>query len=165
MPVKAIPDRCNSVSVYLVVPDSVEALAFYEKAFGTRTQSRMASPDNKTVHAEMKLGNSTIMLADENPRFGLKSPQSIGCCTASLHVYVEDVDAVFAQATAAGCQVMMPPSDMFWGDRLCRVSDPYGHQWGIATHKEDVSEEDQKQRLAAMMAQMAAGQKPHGEMC
>ena len=155
--VKPIPDRFNTVSVYLIVPNSVEALEFYARAFGAETISRMAGQDgSSTLHAEIGIGDSTVMLTDENPQWNLKSPGSLGGCSASVHLYVEDVDAAFERAVDAGCQVLAPVEDMFWGDRYGKVADPFGHHWGIATHKEDVPEEELGQRAAEFFANMAA---------
>jgi len=112
---KPIPDRFNTVSTYLIVPNAVEALEFYAKAFGAETICRMAGPDGQsTMHAEMGIGNSTVMLTDENPQYNLKSPRTLGGCTASLHLYVEDADVLFQRAVDAGCQVLAPIQDMFW---------------------------------------------------
>jgi len=150
-----IPDRFNTVSTYLIVPSAVEALEFYAKAFGAETICRMPGPDGQsTMHAEMGIGDSTVMLTDENPQFNLKSPHSLGGCTASLHLYVEDADAMFQRAVDAGCKVLAPIQDMFWGDRFGKVADPYGHHWGVATHKEDLTEEEMQERAAAAFAQM-----------
>jgi uncharacterized glyoxalase superfamily protein PhnB len=158
--VQPVPDRFHSVAPYLVVPSAVEALALYEKAFGARTLSRMEGPGGSTMHAEMRIGDSVVMMSDENPAWGLKSPRSAGACTCSLHLSVEDCDAVFQRAVAAGCQVLMPPADMFWGDRFCKVADPFGHHWGIATHQEDVSPEEMARRADAMRRQMEQASAP-----
>ena len=108
------------------------------------------------MHAEIKIGDSMIMLNDEFPGMGEKSPQSLGGATASIYLYVEDVDAVQAKAVAAGAKPKMPPMDMFWGDRMGRVSDPFGHEWAISTHKEDLSTEEIKKRAEAFFAKMSA---------
>lgn len=159
--VKPIPDRFNSLSAYLFVPNSVEAIEFYTKAFGAKLLSRMPGPDGtSTVHAELAIGNSILMLADENPQWNLKSPTTLGGCTSSMHLYVEDADATYNQAVAAGCQVLAPISDMFWGDRFGKVADPYGHHWGIATHKEDLSPAEMAERAKAAFAAMAGGGNP-----
>jgi uncharacterized glyoxalase superfamily protein PhnB len=153
--VKPIPERFNTVSVYLFVPNGAEALDFYAKAFGAETLCHMPGPNGQgTMHAEMRIGNSTMMLSDDNEQLNLKSPKSAGAGTASVHLYVEDVDAAFERATVAGCEVLMPPADMFWGDRFTKVVDPYGHQWGIATHTEDVPPEEMEQRAAEFFANM-----------
>lgn len=153
--VQAIPDRFNSVNVYLFVPDGAEALEFYAKAFSAKTISHMPGPDGAgTMHAEMQIGDSTVMLADENEQFKLKSPKSAGAGTASLHLCVEDADRAFQQAIEAGCEVLMPPTDMFWGDRFAKVVDPYGHHWGIATHIEDVPPDEMGKRATEFFANM-----------
>ena len=155
--VKPIPDRFNSLSAYLIVPNSVEAIEFYTKAFGAELVTRMPGPDgNSTIHAELTIGDSILMLTDENPQWNMKSPITLGGCTATMHLYVEDADAVYNQAVAAGCQVLAPIADMFWGDRFGKVADPYGHHWGVATHKEDLSEEEIQKRAAEAFAKMGA---------
>ena len=157
MAVKAVPDGFNTVSAYLVVRNAVEALEFYNKAFGAETIARMAGPDGKsTMHAEMRIGNSSVMLAEENPQWGSKSPATLGGTPVSLHIYCENVDALFNRAVAAGCTVTYPVMDAFWGDRYGKVTDPFGHIWGIATHKEDVSVEECGKRAAAWFASAAA---------
>ncbi len=157
--VKAVPDGCNTVNVYLVVPNSVDAMALYEKALGARTVMRMPGPDGEsTMHAEIQLGNSTIMLTDENPEYKVHAPATLGGVASSLHLYVEDVDAVFAQAVTAGFEVMQPVMDMFWGDRFGKLVDPYGHQWSIATQKEIVPPEEMSQRMQDFYRQMAQEQ-------
>ena len=156
--VNPIPDRFNSVSAYLVVKNSTEALNFYGKAFGAETIFRMPGPDGaSTMHAEMGIGDSVVMLTDENPEWGAQSPETLGGNHTSLHLYVNDVDAVFNQAVEAGCEVLAPVTDMFWGDRFGKVKDPFGHHWGIATHKEDVPEEEMGQRAAEFFASMGDG--------
>jgi uncharacterized glyoxalase superfamily protein PhnB len=152
---KAIPDRCHSVNVYLVVTDAAEALHFYSKAFGAHSLRSMPGPDGKgTMHAEMVIGDSTVMLADEFPQMNLKSPKSLGGNCATLHIYVDDADALFNQAVEAGCEVLHPMSDVFWGDRYGKVADPYGHHWGIATHVEDLTEEEMAARAKEAFANM-----------
>ena len=148
--VDPIPPRCHTVNLYLVVPDAVEALAFYANAFGAEMICRMPGPGGQgTMHAEMSIGDSTVMLMDEFPEYGMKSPKSLGGICVAVHLYVEDADSLFARAAAAGCTVLHPMSDMFWGDRFGKVADPYGHHWGIATHKEDVDEAELQRRSTA----------------
>lgn len=140
---KPIPDGFNSVSAYLVVPKATEALPFYAEAFGAEPGMRMPGPDGEsTMHAEMRIGNSMVMLTDENPEWNMKGPKALGGSPQSLHVYVEDADAAYERAIAAGCTPIFPLNDTFWGDRYAKVEDPYGHQWGIATHKEDLTPEE-----------------------
>ena len=153
--VKPIPDGFNSISAYLIVKDSVEAMEFYRKAFSGEPGDRMPGPDGQgTLHAEMRIGNSTLMLCDENPAWGTKAPPTLGGTPVHLHLYVEDADAVYNQAVAAGCEVTQPIHDTFWGDRYARVSDPFGHAWSIATHKEDLTPEEQDKRAEDFIAQM-----------
>ena len=140
MAVKPVPDGFHTVNSYIVVKNAVEAMKFYQKAFGAEPGMRMPGPDgNSTMHAEMRIGNSTVMLTDENPEWDLKSVQTLGGSPCSLHLYVENGDKLFERAVQAGCTVKMPMMDAFWGDRYGKVADPFGHQWGIATHKEDLS--------------------------
>jgi PhnB protein len=156
--VKAIPEGYNTVSVYLVVPDSAKAIELYQKAFGAQEKYRMAGPGGQGVmHAEITIGDSTVMLSDENPGWGTKSPLTLGASPVGLFIYTEDVDAAFDRAVKAGCTVEMPLADMFWGDRYGKLKDPFGHQWQMATHKEDVSPEEMAKRAEAFFASMAEG--------
>jgi len=152
---KPVPDGFNTVNMSLVVKDARKALDFYQKAFGAEQGLHMAGPDGKgTMHAEMRIGNSTVMLTDENPQWGMKSPQTLGGSPASLHIYTENADAMFARAVNAGCEATMPIMDAFWGDRYGKVKDPFGHEWGIATHKEDLSEQEIEKRATKWFATM-----------
>ena len=152
---KPIPDGFNTVNAYLVVKNAKEALDFYSRAFGAETVSRMPGPDGKsTVHAEMRIGNSTVMLTDENPAWEAKSPATLGGSPASLHIYVHNADALFDRAVKAGCTAAMAMHDAFWGDRYGKVKDAFGYQWGIATHKEDLSPEEIGKRAAQHFASM-----------
>ncbi len=140
--VKPIPDGFNTLSAHLVVGDAEQAIEFYKKAFSAEECVRMPGPDGKGVmHAEMKFGNSMIMMCSEMPAMGAKSPQTIGGSPVTLHLYVEDADKLFNQAVAAGAKVTMPLADMFWGDRYGKLTDPFGHEWSIATHKLDLTPE------------------------
>ncbi len=159
--VKPIPEGFNTVSVCLVVPDAQEALRFYARAFGAETILRMPGPDGKgTMHAEMRIGDSTVMLTDENPQWNLKSPKTLGGSPVSLHLYVADVDAWFQRAVEAGCEVAFPLHDAFWGDRYAKVRDPYGHEWGLATHKEDLTPEQIAQRGRTFFEKLDTGCAP-----
>jgi PhnB protein len=149
MGVKAIPDGYYSLTPYLVIKGAAEAIEFYTKVFGAVEQLRMPGPEGRIMHAEVKIGNSILMLADENPERGYLSPKTIGGSASSVMLYTEDVDATFKRATAAGATVDMPPSDMPWGDRMGNLKDPFGHSWAIATHTEDVSPEEIEKRMAA----------------
>lgn len=146
--VKPIPAGYHSVTPYLIVSGAKEALDYYTKAFGATELFRMAMPDGKIVHAEIKIGDSPVMLADEWPDGGYLSPKARGGTPVSLLIYCEDVDQMFAQALSAGGKVQREIKDQFYGDRSGTFEDPYGHIWTIATHKEDVSEEEMKRRMA-----------------
>ncbi len=141
---------------HLVIRDAAKAIEFYKKAFGAVEQMRMPMPDGKIMHACLKIGDSSFFLADEFPDAGgYKSPLTLGGTSVTLNLNVADADAVFAQAVAAGAKVQMPLADMFWGDRYGVLVDPFGHQWAVATHKEDVSPEEMKKRGQAMFAETA----------
>ena len=150
MSVKPIPEGFHSVTPHLVVRDAAKALGFYQKAFGAEERFRMPGPGGVIMHAEFKIGDSIVMIGEENLEMGSKSPQTIGGTPLSLLIYVNDVDAAFKRASTAGCTVEMPPTDMFWGDRYGRLQDPFGHSWAIATHKEEVSPQEMAKRMAAM---------------
>ena len=152
MAVKPIPDGYHSVTPYLYVRGAAEAIAFYEKAFGAVEVMRLAMPGGVIGHAEIRIGNSVVMLSDEMPEWGNKSPQTLGGTSSGLMVYVPDVDALFAQAIAAGASVHKPLADQFYGDRSGSVLDPYGHNWTIATHTEDVPHEEMAARMDAWIA-------------
>lgn len=150
MAVKPIPDGYHSVTPYLIVREAAKALDFYKKALNAKELLRMDGPDGKIGHAEIKVGDSPIMLADEFPAMGFRSPQSLGGAGVSLMIYVEDVDARFNQAVSAGAKVLRPVKDQFYGDRSGTVEDPFGHVWTISTHKEDLSMEEIRKRAASM---------------
>lgn len=151
MSVKPIPDGYHTITPYITVRSAVAALDFYKTAFGAVEIMRFEMPGGGVAHAEIQIGDSKVMLGDENPDFGNKSPQTLGGTPGGLCIYVADCDAVFAKALAAGATVMKPMADQFYGDRSGTVIDPFGHAWTIATHKEDVSIDEMKARLAAMM--------------
>jgi uncharacterized glyoxalase superfamily protein PhnB len=152
-----IPHCYHSVTPSLTVNNAAEAIEFYKRALGAEEVARMASPDGTAIwHAELKIGDSHVMLNDEFPDMGTnRSPQSLGGTTVNLHLYVDDADAVFQRAVDAGATVAMPLMDAFWGDRYGTLTDPYGHSWGIATHVEDVSEEEMMRRAPQMSQQPA----------
>lgn len=153
--VNPVPENCNTLNAYVIVKDARQAMDFYAKAFGGQVGCAMTAPDGSVTHGEVVIGNSTLMLSQENPQWEMKSAETLGGSPVSLHVYVEDCDAIFKQALDAGCKEIMPVSDMFWGDRYGKVIDPYGLQWGIATHVEDLSEEELHKRGEEWFAQMA----------
>jgi PhnB protein len=148
-PVKPIPEGYHSATPYLIVKDAARAFEFYKRAFGATELLRMPAPGGKIGHAEIKIGDSPIMLADEVPDMGALSPETLGGTPVSILLYVEDVDAVFNQAVAAGAKMQRPVKDQFYGDRTGGVTDPFGHVWYVATHKEDVSPEEMRKRGAA----------------
>lgn len=150
MSVKPIPDGYYSLTPYLVCKGAEKAIEFYAKAFGAQETMRMPGPDGSIAHAEVKIGNSMLMLADENTERGQLSPETLGGSPCSIMFYADDVDEVFTRAVAAGAKVETPPADMFWGDRMGNLVDPFGHKWAIATHKEDLSPEEMEKRMAAM---------------
>jgi len=153
MAVKPTPDGYHSVTPYLIIEGAADAIEFYKRAFGATELFRFPSPDGKIGHAEMKIGDSPIMLADAYPDKGYKGPKSLGGSPVSLMIYVEDVDTVFSQAVAAGATVKEAVSDKFYGDRLGTLVDPFGHVWHISTHKEDVSLAEMEKRAQAASTQ------------
>jgi PhnB protein len=140
--VNAIPDGYHSVQPYLHIRGAVEALDFYQKAFGATERMRMPRPDGRIGHAEIQLGDSVIMLADEHPENGIYGPKHFGGSAVSIMVYVEDCDSVYQQALAAGAKSLREPADQFYGDRMAGVEDPFGFQWWIGTHVKDVPPEE-----------------------
>ena len=156
-----IPDGFTSVTPHLVINGCDKALDFYEKAFGAEILARSPGPDGRMWHAEMRIGDAIIMMADEFPEMSKTSraPATAGATTVIIHIYCADTDALFARAVKAGATVAMPPMDMFWGDRYSQVTDPFGHSWAIATHVEDLTPEQMQKRgqeaMAAMEAQKA----------
>ena len=149
---KPIPEGFHSVTPYLVVSNSVKALEFYAKAFGAKTISRMPGPGgpDTTMHADMRIGDSIVMLNDEFPKMGAKAPQTIGGTPVTLHLFVPDVDTVFDRAIHAGAKSVMPVADQFWGDRYGVLEDPFGHKWSIATHKKDPTPDEIRKAMASM---------------
>jgi PhnB protein len=148
MAVKPIPDGYHAITPYLILQGAAKAIEFYKKAFGATELFRMPHGD-KIGHAELKIGDSPIMLADEYPEMGYRSPQALGGTPVSIMLYVPDVDAVFNQAIAAGAKSVKPVVDQFYGDRNGTLEDPWGHVWTIGTHKEDVTPEEMQRRMAA----------------
>ena len=150
MPVHHIPEGYHSVTPYLVVDGAAEAIEFYKKAFGATELMRMPRPDGKVAHAEIMIGDSHIMLADEHPDQGHVGPKTVGGTPVGIMIYIEDVDARFAAAIAGGAVAKRPPTNEFYGDRMASITDPFGHNWMIATHIEDVSPEEMERRMKAM---------------
>ena len=153
MSAKSIPEGYHTATPYLIINGAASALEFYKKAFGAKELFRMDSPGGKIGHAEIKIGDSPIMLADEHPDMGYRGPRAIGGTPVSIMLYVDAVDAVFNQAVAAGAKVKQPVKDQFYGDRSGTLEDPFGHIWTVATHKEDLSMEEIRTRAAAFMKQ------------
>ena len=157
---KAIPEGFHTLTAHLIVSDAAKAIEFYKKAFGAIEKEKFMMPDGKGVmHAELKIGDSIVMLGNEHPPTCL-SPKSRGGTSVSMHVYSDNADAAFDRAVKAGCTVKMPVSDMFWGDRYGQVEDPFGHQWSIATHKQDFTKEQMAENAKKFFAQMAKQQQP-----
>ena len=154
MAVNPIPEGYHSLQIYLAVEDAAKAIDFYKEAFGAEETIRMPGPDGKVAHAELQIGDSKLMLSDPFPQSNVRPPSERGGPTASVFMYVDDVDATFAQAQQAGATVVSELEDMFWGDRFGTVADPFGHMWAMATHKEDLSEEEMAERSKAAMAEM-----------
>jgi len=148
--VRAIPEGFRSVTPHLIVNDGEKALELYQRAFGAEEQCRMPGPDGSIMHAEIKIGDSMLMLASEFPNFGVYGPAHYGGSGVTVHLFVEDCDAAMKRAEEAGCTVTMPAEDQFWGDRYGKLQDPFGHQWSIATHIEDLTPEEMQERAAKL---------------
>jgi PhnB protein len=148
--VKPIPEGYHNITPYLVIKGAAAAIDFYKKAFGAAEIMRMPQPDGRVGHAELKFGDSYVMMADEFPEMNIVGPQTLGNSSVGILLYVDDVDAVFNRALTLGASVNKPLADQFYGDRSGTLVDPFGHKWTIATHKEDVSAEEMERRMAAM---------------
>ena len=148
------PEHCNTINVYLFVDDGKAAIDFYVQAFGGVVGDLLEGPDGTVMHASIRIGDSSLMLSQASEQWGTKSPQSLGGSPATLHLYVPDADATFQQAIASGCTEIAPPTDYFWGERMAKVEDPFGFQWGIATQTELVSAEEMQRRSAEWLKQM-----------
>ena len=148
--VNPIPDGMHSVTPHLVCSDADAAIGFYQKAFGATDVHRMPGPDGKLMHGQIRIGDSQVMLANENAQWGMLGPLALKGSPVTIHLYVEDADAFVAKAAAAGAKVTMPVADMFWGDRYGVVEDPYGHRWSIATHTRDVTPAEMQQAMQKM---------------
>ncbi|SAL28462.1 glyoxalase/bleomycin resistance protein/dioxygenase superfamily protein [Caballeronia sordidicola] len=151
--VKPIPDGMHTITPHLVCKGASDAIAFYIKAFNAVEHSRLPGPDGTVMHAMLGIGDSTLMLGEEFENCGHRSPLALKGSPVTLHLYVNDVDASFAQAVEAGAKVIMPVTDMFWGDRYGQVEDPFGHRWSLATHMRDLSPEQIREGMAASMPQ------------
>jgi len=151
--VSHIPKDYNAITPYLIVKGAAQAIEYYKKVFGATEVFRMNGPDGKVGHAELKIGNSRIMLADENPNMGqgYSSAATIGASPVSLYLYIPDVDRVVERATAEGAKILKPVQDQFYGDRSGFIQDPFGHFWSVATHVEDVSPKDMEERMKKVM--------------
>jgi PhnB protein len=157
MATRPIPEGYHTLTAYLVVDDAARAIEYYARAFGAKELGRMEAPGGKIGHAELEIGDSRIMLSDPFPQSATRPPKELGGTSASVFMYVEDVDAVVRQAVDAGATVTMEVADQFWGDRFGTVTDPFGHVWSIATHIEDVPPEEMAERAKAAMAAMSSG--------
>jgi len=154
MSAKPIPEGYHTLTPFLTVRNAARAIEFYKQAFGAQERGVAKGPDGKVMHAELKIGDSVIMLSDEYPEFGSLSPQSVGGSPMGLHIYIENVDAAFDRAVKAGAQVEMPVMDQFWGDRYGKLKDPFGHKWSIATHVKDMSADEMKRSMDDAMSKM-----------
>jgi len=151
MAIKAIPDGYQTATPYLIIAGAAAAIDFYKRAFGATEMMRMVDPNGRIGHAEIRIGDSVIMLADEHPEMGYRSPRSLGGSSVSILLYLADVDAVFARAVAAGARAQRPVIDQFYGDRSGTLEDPFGHVWTVATHVEDVPAEEIQRRAEEAM--------------
>jgi PhnB protein len=156
MAAKPIPDGYHTVTPYLAVDDAAQAIEYYKKAFGAKERVRMEAPGGKIGHAELEVGDSLIMLFDPFPQSSTRPPKELGGTSASVFMFVEDVDAVVKQAVDAGATITMEVADQFWGDRFGTVTDPFGHVWSIATHIEDLTPDEIAERGKAAMAAMSS---------
>ena len=145
MAVQPIPPGMHTVTPHLIVRGAAKAIDFYTKAFGATEQARLPAPDGSLMHAEIKIGDSHVMLMDENPQWKATGPQTLKGTPVTIHLYVKDADKTFDTAIKAGAKPVMPMADMFWGDRYGVLEDPFGHSWSIATHVKDVSREEMDQ--------------------
>jgi PhnB protein len=150
MTTKAIPDGMHTVTPHLICANAAAAIEFYKKAFNATETSRLPGPGGRLMHASLRIGDSAVMLVDEMPEHGALSPKSLKGSPVAIHLYVEDADAVAAQAVAAGAKTIMPVTDMFWGDRYGQLEDPFGHRWSVATHVRDVTPAELEQVMRAM---------------
>jgi uncharacterized glyoxalase superfamily protein PhnB len=148
--VKPIPEGMHTLTPHLICAGAAQAIDFYVQAFGAVEQSRLPGPEGKLMHASLKIGDSMLMLVDEMAGCSMLGPRSLKGSPVAIHLYVPNVDAVVAQAEAAGARVTMPAADMFWGDRFAQLEDPFGHRWSVATHQRDVTQEELEQAVRTM---------------
>lgn len=148
--VKPVPEGMHTVTPHLVCAGAADAIEFYKKAFGAVEEGRLPGPNGRLMHAMIRIGDSAVMLVDEMPEWGALGPKALKGSPVTIHLYVEDVDAVVKRAVAAGAKITMPLEDMFWGDRYCKLEDPFGHRWSVATHIRDVSREEMRQAVQKM---------------
>ena len=156
MATKPIPEGYRTVTPYLIIKGAAEAIEFYKRAFGATELLRMADPHGRVGHAEIKIGDSVIMLADEHSAMGYRGPRSLGGSSVSILLYLEDVDVVFERALKAGAKAQRPVANQFYGDRTGTLEDPFGHVWTVATHVEDVPPEEMRRRAEAAMKSSTA---------
>ena len=152
---KAVPEGFHTITPYLVIRDAAKAVEFYKRAFGAEVRGIHYTPDGKIMNADLKIGDSIVLMSEEFPDMKVLSPQSLGGSSVTIHIYAENVDAKFKQAVSAGATVVMPVMDMFWGDRYGQLADPFGHRWSIATHVEDLTSDEIQKRGQAVFAEMA----------
>ena len=155
MAVKAVPDGMHTITPHLVVNDAAKALEFYKNAFGAQVGGVHYTPDGKVMHADFKIGDSKLFLADEFPGMGSPSPKTLGGSSVVLNLFMDDIEKVFNQAVSAGATVTMPLANQFWGDRYGQLKDPFGHTWALGQHVEDVAPEEMERRGREIFAQMA----------
>jgi uncharacterized glyoxalase superfamily protein PhnB len=149
--VKPVPEGYHTITPHIIVRNAGQALEFYKQAFAAEEQFRMPGPDGRVMHAELRIGDSNLMLCEECPEMGARSPEALTGSPVTLHIYTKDADAAIDRAVKAGATITMPAENAFWGDRYGRVRDPFGHEWSIATHIEDLTPEEIDQRAAAAM--------------
>jgi len=154
---KSIPAGMHSVTPHLICAGAAKAIDFYTKAFGAVEEGRLPGPDGRIMHAAIRIGDSTVMLVDEMPEWGALGPKSLKGSPVTIHLYVDDVDGFVARAVGAGAKITMPLDDMFWGDRYCKLEDPFGHHWSVATHVRDVSPDEMQKAMREMKPMQKAG--------
>lgn len=146
-PVQPVPEGMHSVTPHLVCDGAAAAIEFYQKALGATGGGTLLGPDGRVMHAQVRIGDSTVMLVDENRQYGMLGPKSLNGSPVTIHLYVDDVDAVYQRAVSAGAKAVMPPADMFWGDRYGVLEDPFGHRWSIATHQREVTPAEMQEAM------------------